>query len=189
MKLPGTILIHRTLYATDGGTILLEVFDENGNNYEIRLNQHAFPHRRSSNEIPGRLYFDRQLVPIRSEAEKAIMNLLRNMKIQIDPPKGDQNQTHEIISFVESEEYIQFAQKVELAASQTLYTAWVTWNSENRNHVIVRLGQALGLDMKAARMVLEQNMPIGKNLTALEVSDLTMKYKKMGLEIKTEKTA
>lgn len=181
------------------------------------LMQHAFPQANPSlDAIPGRLYFDGHLVPMRSELEFGVLRLLRAADIRyIDPPSyegeriqlspnalilgddirqtlirtPDENlraQLASIVRFVESEEYVPFAEQVEQAADPTRYAVWVAWEPESRNQVLVRLGRILGIGMQAARELLDRGTPLADNVTALEVSALVRRYSSQGLVMRTE---
>src|SRR5262249_11505831 len=61
--------------------------------------------------------------------------------------------TAQVIEFVESEQYLRFADRVEQAADKTLYTVWVAWDAASRKQVLVRLGQVDGIGLQGARVV------------------------------------
>lgn len=136
------IVVRDSAYALDGGTIHLRATDERGRELGILLAQHAFPRGSPSMDvIPGRLYFNSQLVPIRSELEERVLRLLSEAEVQAPPPSppppprknmlilGDDIKAvmsrtpeencraflREIVEFVRSERYLTFAAEVELA--------------------------------------------------------------------------
>lgn len=93
MTLPKRLTIHRTESYRDGGTILVSASDEHGTPHRLLLVQHM----RQGCQIgcdelssqlyleAGRLYFDDQLIAVRSDEEWAILALLRHSAIRADP--------------------------------------------------------------------------------------------------------
>jgi hypothetical protein len=83
MTLPQHLTVCDSLYMLDGGTTLLTATDEGGTRHTVMLVQSAFP---KVNEffpyLPGRLYFDEQLVSVRSRREAELIALLRGCEIQ-----------------------------------------------------------------------------------------------------------
>lgn len=73
MDLPDTVTILETFLFLDGGSRELLVADGVGQEHSIHLSQWMFdrPGR-------GRLYFDRQLVDMRSEEERRIVELIQS---------------------------------------------------------------------------------------------------------------
>jgi hypothetical protein len=139
---PRRIVVRDSEYVLDGGTIHLRATDQRGREVGILLVQHVFPQPSlSMGEIPGRLYFGSQLVPIRSEFEERVLRLLSEAEVQAPPPpppqpprknmlvigddiKAFMSRTpeencraflREIIEFVRSERYITFAAEVDRA--------------------------------------------------------------------------
>ena len=117
MNLPAKLTTYGTAYVLDGGSILLNVRDEHGRSHEIFLAQNAFLHSTSS-MLPGRLYFNKTLVEIRSEDEARLMSLLRE---SVEPPleasvptplaavdlaDPDRVYVSRVVHFVESDEYL-----------------------------------------------------------------------------------
>lgn len=92
-KLPQRLVVHNSMYFLDGGTTCLSATDEAGDAHQLVLAQHLFVERHEYMEhVPGRLYFDGQLVPLRSEAEARVIGLLRRaeMKFREEPPSPDE---------------------------------------------------------------------------------------------------
>lgn len=89
MSLPLRLTIHNYAYFLDGGTTTLYSTDEHGQGHSMTLVQHAFPRARESlDAIPGRLYFDGQLVAMRSDLERGLLDLLRSAEVRhIEPSK------------------------------------------------------------------------------------------------------
>ena len=132
MNLPASITINSTSYFTDGGTMTLHVQSNEGTTQRVTLTQRAF------RDMPGfgRLYFDAEAVPVRSDAECELLGLLKTADIDYasrvfpestERPKskdslvfGDDLKAYrdnsaediihkfleDIISFVELEEYV-----------------------------------------------------------------------------------
>lgn len=215
MRLPARLTIRNCAYALDGGTTVLQAVDEAGHEHVIKLVQHAFPQASPPDWIPGRLYFDEELVPMRSDLEAGVLALLRaaevrfterhvpGERIQLSPnalilgddirqvlTRGPEENiralTARVIEFVESESYFWFADRVEQAADPTLYTVRVAWTPTTRNQVLVRLGRALGIGLHGAREMLEQGTPLAENVSALKVSELAERYAVEGVSITVE---
>ena len=145
--MPTRLTIRGFSYALDGGTIDFLTSDEVGLRRDIVLVQHLFLEAgpTSPDWIPGRLYFDGQLVPIRSVLESEVLALLRGAEVawsQSLEPQGiafqilsnygltsediRQSLTRDstdnigrlktwLIKFVESAEYVRFPEQVEQA--------------------------------------------------------------------------
>lgn len=217
MAFPQRLSIHNSAFALDGGTTCLQAVDEAGREHAVTLVQHAFPQAsRSLDALPGRLYFDGELVPMRSALEAEVLQLLRTAEIRYHatlPERGETFQlspnalifgediraaltsgpeenmramTARIIDFVASEQYLQFAERVEQAADETRYTVRIACDAANRKQALVRLGQADGIGLQAAREMLEQRRPLAENLSALEVSKLADRYRAVGLDVEVE---
>ena len=217
MELPARLTVHNFVYALDGGTTVLQATDEAGRDRVVMLVQHAFPQPSPSlGAMPGRLYFDGDLVPMRSDLEIGLLSLLREAKVRCSEPRHDQVGGIQlspnalilgedirqvltrgpednirallaaVVEFVESEAYLRFAERVEQAADPTRYTVWVAWDAGIRNQVVVRLGRVLGIGLQAARESLESGVPLAKDATALEVSELAGRYSAEGLSLRVD---
>jgi hypothetical protein len=141
MNLPKQITIEDGHYTLDGGTIHLIVYDECSRKHDIVLVQHLFSEYREPDCIPGRLYFDNQLVDLRSPDEARILQLLHYATVSVSSTRsscedtvsvagrlilgddireaieGDsQTNLHRwrtsIVAFVSSDEYVSFAPSV-----------------------------------------------------------------------------
>jgi hypothetical protein len=128
---PRRIIVRDCAYAMDGGSIHLLAQDERGRQFDILLGQHAFPKaNRSTDLIPGRLYFGSQLVPIRSELESQKAEVkappsqpqpsgqvaygsedIRQFFMRT-PEENCRAFLRKIVEFVQSERYISFASEV-----------------------------------------------------------------------------
>lgn len=92
MVLPKRLTIHGSAYFLDGGTTILQATDDEGREHSIMLVQHAFAHAGLSlNAIPGRLYFDDRLIPMRSELEAQVVQLLRTAEVRYVAPVGSES--------------------------------------------------------------------------------------------------
>src|SRR5262245_4181031 len=78
-ELPTRIVVRGCGLAADGGTIHLGATDEAGRDVSISL---ATMWPGSSMRVAGRLYFDGELVPLRSERENGILKLLSEASIE-----------------------------------------------------------------------------------------------------------
>ena len=87
---------------------------------------------------------------------------------------------------MESEAYLLFAERVELAADATRYTVWVAWEPTTRNRVVVRLGRLLGAAVEGAREWLDRGTPIAEGVSAIEVAGLAKRYAAEGLSFRVE---
>lgn len=214
MPLPVRLAIHDAAFALDGGTTHLLATDDSGAEHTIRLVQHAFPSASSTTDaIPGRLYYDGELVPMRSELEAGVLRLLHAATVRYTPPArptavdiqlsrdalvfGDdirQLLTHppdeniqylvdRVVQFVESDQYLLCAERIEQAADPTRYDVRVCSDRDNRMRVIVRVAQLLIIGVQVAREMVDGNIPIAQGLTALEVRDLSEKCRVEGLDI------
>ena len=217
MVLPARLTVHDCDYALDGGTTVLRATDEAGRAHDVMLVQHAFPQSSPSlGAIPGRLYFDDELVPMRSDVEAGVLALLRAAGVRYSGPLpehgeriqpspnalilGDdirqvltrgpeeniQGLLADVIQFVESDEYLRFAERVEQAADPTRYSVWAAWEPATRNQVVVRLGRVLGVGLQAARELLDRGTPLAAGVSALDVADLGQRYAEPGLRLRVE---
>ena len=141
MNFPTKFLLYDSAYFLDGGTTQLFFIDEQNKEHLVLLRQHAFVSYRKScpEDLPGRLYFNENLIEIRSPEEKSLLTLLKSADLQYKREVGSSsernpfpsnvnsddikeilNQSPEenlrslrnVIEFVESDEYISFAEKV-----------------------------------------------------------------------------
>ena len=96
MNLPSRLTVHDASYALDGGTTTLFATDEQGAEHRIRL-----PRNIESNlcQTTGQLYFDGELVPVRSLLESNVLRLLKDAvlaprstlrpgSLKLEPPFG-----------------------------------------------------------------------------------------------------
>ncbi|MEN8240565.1 MAG: hypothetical protein ABFS17_01490 [Chloroflexota bacterium] len=86
MKIPTQLTFIQSFYLTDGGTIVLIGEEPNMTRHEITLYQSLLLHQIDPNKLPGRLYFNRQLIAVRSESEAQILRLLQTGEIIEEPP-------------------------------------------------------------------------------------------------------
>jgi hypothetical protein len=78
-ELPTRIVVRDCAMAMDGGTLHLSATDEGGRQVSIML---ASSLPSSSMRVAGRLYFDGDLVPMRSEREARIVELLSKATVE-----------------------------------------------------------------------------------------------------------
>jgi hypothetical protein len=215
MHLPRRLTLQSFAYALDGGTTSLTATDEAGKEHGILLIQHAFPQIGPSfDAIPGRLYFDHELVPMRSDIEAAVLTLLRDADVRFeDANNGAWNRTKlspnalilgedirqvftsppadllrtlamRVIQFVESDEYVKFPDRVEQAADPTLYELWVEWDEASRKRVMVKLASVLGVGLANAKAFLAENRPLLTRVAALRVPEMVGRYHSDNLRIR-----
>lgn len=184
--LPARLVVRECGIALDGGSVYLGCADEAGRPVAVKLVQHAFPAagQPHPSEVPGRMYLDGALVPLRSETEARLLDLLRAAKV----PAGGDSVAGELVTrvvrFVESDRYLRFADRVEMAADPTRYDVWVDWDEATRNRVTVKLASALGVGLKDARAFLAEGRPLEVGLTALRVVDRVAPYRADGLPVR-----
>lgn len=168
--------------------------------------------------LPGRLYVDGELISLRSTEEASLLALLRTADINCTPlplqNDGLQLSPHHslilgddirqvlhrspedniramltaVVEFVESDAYLHFANRIQQAADPVRYTAWITFESEDRPQAIVLLSRFLGSGVKSARELLDSGAPLAQNATALEVSALVSQYTAAGFTLHIEPT-
>ena len=81
MRIPESFVIEDGAYAMDGGSIALNVRDPEGKKHHIVLWQHLFTEQSNLDKIPGRLYFDKILIPVRASVESQILAALREARL------------------------------------------------------------------------------------------------------------
>jgi hypothetical protein len=95
MMWTGRLTLFDCAYMLDGGSIFLNLRDRGGTEYGVTLMQHAFPDSKDTEGmLPGRLYADGELVPIRSPREAQILADLAAAVITPppqEPPASTQN--------------------------------------------------------------------------------------------------
>jgi hypothetical protein len=72
----------------------------------------------------------------------------------------------------------------QMASDETLYGVWVEWGGDERLRVIAAVGNALFIEVKAARELIDRRLPIASGVQALEVQRLYSKIKGIGLSIR-----
>jgi len=86
MQIPTQITFIECFYLTDGGTSVLIGEELNNSRHEITLYQSLFLDQIDPKKIPGRLYFDHQIIAVRSETETEVLSLLQAGEIIDEPP-------------------------------------------------------------------------------------------------------
>ncbi|MFO0798317.1 MAG: hypothetical protein U0804_12640 [Gemmataceae bacterium] len=184
MTLPSYLFIHESVLTMDGGTTTLLTKDERGQEHCVRLVQHAVPKPRGSeDEVPGRLYFDGVLVPLRSADEAGVLSLLRSAVVDDDLNRAF---TAKVVAFVESDEYLFFADRVEQEKDESRYDVWVVWDDATFGKAVVRVKQVLGVGMKEAREHVQQERPVATGLRAPEVVDWARRFREADLGVRVE---
>lgn len=89
MRIPENFVIEDGAYAMDGGSIALYVRDSEGDEHSIVLCQHMFTKLINPNKIPGRLYFDKILIPVRASMESQILASLREARLDTVNPESE----------------------------------------------------------------------------------------------------
>lgn len=77
MKVPANLTVVEGTYLTDGGSIWLRATDDSGNLHDVFLAQHRLPPWEGEKYIQGRLYFDGELVVVRSAQEARLVARLK----------------------------------------------------------------------------------------------------------------
>lgn len=85
----GGLIVEEGAYASDGGSIYLRVRDSAGARHHITLWQHMFIEGRDPDRLPGRLYVDKAIVPVRSEGEEQLLAALRRARLEVEPAADD----------------------------------------------------------------------------------------------------
>jgi len=207
MELPRRLTLHDFDYLLDGGTVVLRGTDEAGRKHVVTLRAHM----RASAADAGRLYFDGDLVAIRSAEESAVLQLLRaaSLRCAAGPPPGigpnmavcgddikqvlgrtvEQNVralTADVIGFVGSDGYIEFAEQVRKAQHPTRYTVRALNDPARRKHIIVGLARVLHIGVSKARKRLDTDPVIGIGVTALKVTELADRCAAEGVAVEVD---
>jgi hypothetical protein len=137
MDIPERLVIADAAYASDGGSLWLRVRGPAGASCAVVLWQHLFLDSPDPQRLPGRLYVDGALVPVRSDAERRLLIALREARLEPPPPRdvpprgpgvvvgrdlqeydakiaegpeaATRHLVEKLIAFVESEEYVALA--------------------------------------------------------------------------------
>lgn len=117
-------------YAMDGGSIHASVRSGDGSEHALLLVQHALPESATPNALFGRLYFDGDLIPIRSESEAAIIGGLRTAAIEVPAQPPEQHDPVSETALVFGDEPRQVLDAIRAgpeAATRQLITLLVSW--------------------------------------------------------------
>lgn len=121
LTLPAALFIRNSAAAGDGGSLALSATDEHGKEHWVLLVQHAFAKFDTPPQsIPGRLYFDGEVVEVRSTTEGALLELLRNSDVRLDEAErrrdvagraeeSSRSTVRAIVDYVASVNYVAFA--------------------------------------------------------------------------------
>jgi len=83
------LVVEQGAYASDGGSIYLCLRDSAGATHDVVLWQHMFTEAPDPDKLPGRLYIDKTLIPVRSEREAVLLASLRQARLQVPAaPRG-----------------------------------------------------------------------------------------------------
>ena len=94
MEIPEKLTFVDGFYFTDGGSIVLIAEEPDSTRHQITLAQHRFLEIFDPNLLPGRLYFDHLMVPIRSEMEAKLIALIQVSEIHpVEPPELEKNKS------------------------------------------------------------------------------------------------
>ena len=141
MDVPSPVTVHDGAFATDGGSISLSLAGPDGQRHALLLTQHRLPRFDSDGPLRGRLYFDRELVRVRSVAEARLREALRAArfpdekpapsesasggptlvvgadiqayldKVQEGPASALRHLVESVLDYVDSDEYVTFARR------------------------------------------------------------------------------
>lgn len=94
MEIPEKLTVVDGFYFTDGGSIVLVAEEPDRTRHQITLGQHRFLEIFDPNLLPGRLYFNHLIVPVRSEIEaKLIARMQTSNIIPVEPPGSEKDDT------------------------------------------------------------------------------------------------
>jgi len=86
MDFDGITSVLEGAFATDGGSISLLLSEADGTKHSLLLTQHLLPPCGCPDERKtGRIYFDGQLIGVRSKEEKALILMLKRAKPDVSP--------------------------------------------------------------------------------------------------------
>jgi hypothetical protein len=99
----------------DCGSLELKCLDELGEPRVVHLHQRAFPQCHGNHYLPGRLYLDGEEIPIRSDQETQLLQLLRTAKTQLSGDRLANGSwvVDDVVEFVSSVAYLEFAARVD----------------------------------------------------------------------------
>ena len=93
MEIPERLTFVDGFYFTDGGSIVLIAEEPKSTRHQITLAQHRFLKIFDPNLLPGRLYFNHLMVPVRSEMEAKLIALMRFSEIDpVEPPEPEKGE-------------------------------------------------------------------------------------------------
>ena len=192
VKLPAQLTLRDYQYLLDGGTTELSGTDEAGCRHVVALTAHLTPRGAADG---GRLYFDGELIDIRSDDEAGVLDLLRTATVQgnrepppANPPNvvvfGDdikrvmsrsdseniRELTAQVIEFVDSNRYLEFEEQVRKAKYPARFTVRVKDEPDRRQQIIVWLSRALRLSVVKARKRFDEDRVIGVQVTAVRIN-------------------
>ncbi len=93
MEIPENLIFVDGFYFTDGGSIVLIAEEPDNTRHQITLAQHRFLEIFDPNLLPGRLYFNHLMVPVRSEMEAKLIALVQASDIvPAEPPEPEKGE-------------------------------------------------------------------------------------------------
>ena len=108
----GRFVLEEADAALDGGSIFLTIRDRSERQHQIELVQSMFLTSADSARLPGRLYVDGELIAVRSEQERVLLEGLREAMGASAEVPGGSDFIRELLGFVESERYAGLAKGI-----------------------------------------------------------------------------
>ena len=81
MNIPSRLTFHEAEYELDGGSTTLHATDEHGTEHHVYLPRDIYSDGGTPRQTTGLLYFDDQLIPVRSRLEQDLLRLFREAQL------------------------------------------------------------------------------------------------------------
>lgn len=81
MNIPLRLTFHDAEYALDGGSITLHATDERGAEHHVYIPRNIYSDGGTPRHPTGLLYFDNELIPVRSDLEHRLLRLFRESRL------------------------------------------------------------------------------------------------------------
>jgi hypothetical protein len=94
--------------------------------------------------------------------------------------------TAKVVAFVESDEYLSFAERVERKKHETRYAVWVECDDATFGKAVVKTKQLLNLGLKEPRDHVRQRSAVATGLRAPEVVDWARRVSEADLGVRVE---
>ncbi|MBL0686172.1 hypothetical protein [Aquimarina mytili] len=107
------ILIQELSTWMDGGTVTLNCTNQKKQKFEIELVQNVNWNILEFEKLPGRIYFNGNLISKRSDTEKILIESLENALL-INASDLDETILQEKIDYIKSEQYILDSDKIRI---------------------------------------------------------------------------